>query len=144
MVNLKLYSPISRMMFRPMWQELDEEWPQMTMTEGLDVFEEDDRVVVKAAVPGIPAENVNVDFEDGVLRITARFEESEEEKKKKKVIYRQDRVMSFDYTATLPRAIDPATMEAEVEDGVVEITAKVAETAKKKSIPVKHTQKKLK
>jgi len=142
MVNLKLYSPLSRMMFRPMMPDWDEEWPQMTMTEGLDVYEEEDKVVVKAAVPGIPAQKVNVDFEDGVLRITARSEESEEEKKKKKVIYRQDRVISFDYTATLPRAIDPSTMEAQVEDGVVIITAKVAETAKKKSIPVKAKSKK--
>jgi len=125
-----------------MLADWEDEWPQMTMTEGLDVYEEEDQVVVKAAVPGIPAKNVDIEFEDGVLRITASHEESEEEKKKKKVVYRQDRVISFDYTTTLPRAIDPKTLKADVDDGVVKITAHLAESAQKKKIPVTAKSKK--
>lgn len=117
-------------------EDLDE-WPELTMTEGLDVYEEDDKVVVKAAVPGIPADKVDVTFEDGVLRIKAKVEEKEEEKKKRKVVYRMDRVASFDYTTTLPRPVDEKSIEAKVENGVVIVSAKIAEEAKPKKIPVK-------
>lgn len=137
MTNIRLTSPLARMMFRPLMTDIDDQWPMMTLTEGLDVYEEDDQVVVKAAVPGIPAENVDIEFEDGVLRIKAQYEESQEEKSKKKIVYRQDRVARFDYTTTLPRPINPKTMEAHVEDGVLKVTAKVAEEAKPKKIPVK-------
>lgn len=127
-----------RSWLRPFFSfEEEEEMPELTMTEGLDVYEEDDKVVVKAAVPGVPADKVEVTFEDGVLRIRAKVEEKEEEKKKKKVVYRMDRVASFDYTTTLPRAVDEKTLEAKVEDGVVVVMAKIAEAAKPKRIPVK-------
>lgn len=119
----------------------DEEWPEIKMTEGLDVYEEGDQVVVKAAVPGVAADQVEVTFEDGVLRISARTESTEEEKKKKKVIYRMDRVASFDYTTTLPRAIDAKSLDAKVENGVVIITGKIAEEAKPKKIAVRATEK---
>lgn len=133
---------MNRHFVRPFFSNWDdEEWPEIKMTEGLDVFEENDQVVVKAAVPGVSADQVEVTFEDGVLRITARVEEREEEKKKKKVIYRMDRVASFDYTTTLPRAIDAKSLDAKVENGVVIITGKIAEEAKPKKIAVRATGK---
>ncbi len=128
----------SRRWMRPFFSSWeDEEWPEIKMTDGLDVYEEGDQVIVKAAVPGVSADQVEVTFEDGVLRVTARTEETEEEKKKKKVVYRMDRVASFDYTTTLPRAIDAKSLEAKVEDGVVVISGKIAEEAKPKKIAVK-------
>lgn len=139
---VRTLSPLSRWFFRPTVWEEEEDWPEITMTEGLDMYEEDDKVVVKAAVPGIPADKVEVTFEDGVLRVRGRVEEKEEEKKKKRVVYRWDRVASFDYTTTIPRPIEPDSLEAKVEDGVVTVTAKIAEEAKPKRIPVKTVKKK--
>jgi len=132
------FDPFTRTFLKPFfaWED-DEDLPELTMTEGLDVYEEDDKVVVKAAVPGIPADKVDVTFEDGVLRIRAKIEESKEEKEKRKTIYRMDRVTSFDYTTTLPRPVDEKTLEAKVENGVVVVSAKIAEAAKPKKIPVK-------
>lgn len=115
----------------------EEEWPAMTMNEGLDVYETDNEVVVKAAVAGIPADKVEVTFEDNVLRIKAHVEETAEEKKKKKVVYRQQRVSSFDYTTTLPRAIDSNKITAEVAEGVVTVKAPIAAAAKPKRISVR-------
>lgn len=126
-----------RSWIRTLWPEDEDEWPELTLTEGLDVYEEDDKVIVKAAVPGVPSNKVDITYEDGVLRIKAKVEESEEEKKKRKVVYRMERVASFDYTTTIPRPIDEKTIEAQVEDGVVTVTAKIAEAAKPKKIPVK-------
>lgn len=137
MVNIRMSSPLARMLYRPvMWDDDEQEWPQMTMTEGIDVYEEDDKVVVKAAVPGVSPDKVDVTFEDGVLRIRAKLEETQEEKDKKRVTYRMDRVASFDYTTTLPRPVDSQSISAVVEDGVVVISAKIAETAKPRRIEV--------
>ncbi len=131
------FDPFSKSFLRPFFSFEEEEMPELTMTEGLDVYEEDDKVFVKAAVPGVPADKVEVIFEDGVLHIRAKGEEKEEEKKKKKVFYKMERIVSFDYHTTLPRPVDEKTLEAKVEDGVVTVSAKIAEEAKPKRIPVK-------
>lgn len=116
------------------WDE--EEWPT-TITDDLDVYETDNEVVVKAAIPGVPADKVDVTFEDGVLRIRARVEETKEEKDKKKVVYKHQRITAFDYTTTLPRAVDAGKINAEVEDGVVIVKAPISPAAKPKKISVK-------
>jgi HSP20 family protein len=142
MANFTLNSPLSRLVFRPLMSDWDQDFSQISASEGLDVYEEDDVVVIKASVPGIPAEKVEVEYENGVLHIHARPEETQEQREKKKVVYRQDRVRSFDYSTTLPRTIDPKSIEAVTEDGVVRITAKISEEAMRKRIPVKTAVKK--
>lgn len=126
--------------FSPWWNdrffEDEDNWPATTVNEGLDVYETDDNVIVKAAVPGIPSDKVDVTFEDGVLRISGRVEENEEEKKKKKVVYKEQKVRSFDYTTTLPRAVKSEEIRADVEDGVVTVTAPIAGEAKARKISV--------
>lgn len=122
--------------FFPVYDE-DESWPQFKVNDNLDVYETDNEIVVKAAVPGITADKVDVTFEDGVLRISAKLEETKEEKEKKKVVYRQQRASYFDYTTTLPRAVDGDKIEAEVVNGIVTVKAPIAPAAKPKKIIVK-------
>ena len=122
--------------FKPLlWDE--DEWPEMKMTDGLNVYEEGDKVMVEAAVPGIPSDKIKVTYEDGVLRISARAEDKEVEKKGKKIIHQWNKVSSFEYTTYLPRPIDTKKLEAKVKDGVITVSAPVAETAKPKEIEVK-------
>lgn len=119
-----------------LWEQ-EEDWPKITVTEGLDVYETDKEIIVKAAVPGVPIDKVNVTFEDGVLRIKARVEETKEEKEKKKVVYRQQKLSAFDYTTTLPRAVEADKITAEINNGVLSVKAPIAPTAKPKKITVK-------
>jgi HSP20 family protein len=86
-------------------------------------------------------DEVEVAFENGVLRIQGRHEESEKEKGEKRTIYQQQRVVSFDYTTTLPRSVNPDKISAEVEDGVVMVKAPIAEEAKPKKIMIKRVEK---
>lgn len=123
-------------LLRSLWND-EEEWPEMTMTDGLDVFEEEGKVIVKASVPGIPEDRLTITYEDGVLRIEGKYEEKEEEKKKNRVVHKMQRVSSFNYTTYLPRPIDDKKLEAVINNGVVTITAPIAEAAKPKRIPVK-------
>lgn len=128
--------------FQPLFDGDEDNWPEMTMTQGLNIYEEDDKVIVKAAAPGIPVDKLNITYEDGVLHIQGRVEETEEEKKKKKLIYKKHMISSVDYTSYLPRAVDAAKISAEVKDGIVTIEAPIAETAKPKRIPVRVSSKK--
>lgn len=122
--------------FKPfLWE--DEDWPETRVSQGLNVYEEDDKVKVEAAVPGIPSNNIKVTYEDGVLRISARNEEKDVEKKGKKVIHQWNKVSNFEYTTYLPRPIDSKSLEAQIKDGVITVSAAVAETAKPKEIEVK-------
>lgn len=131
------WSPFPRWGWRVPSLFEEEEWPELTVTEGLDVYETENEVVVKAAIPGVPADKVEVTFEDGVLRIKGKVEETEEEKKRKKVVYRAQRMAVFDYTTTLPRAIDASKITAEAVDGVLTVKAPIAPAAKPKKIAVK-------
>jgi HSP20 family protein len=135
-VKFNPFSPWSNDRFFSVFDEEDG-FPQIRVTEGLDVYETDSEVIVKAAVPGIPADKVDVTFEDGVLRIKAEVSESKEEKEKKKVVYRQQKMSVFDYTSTLPRAVEGDKITADVSDGVVTIKAPIAAAAKPKKISVK-------
>lgn len=123
-------------LMQPFFEDV-EDWPELTMTQGLNVYEEDDGVVVKAAIPGIPEGKLDITYEDGVLHIKGSVEETEEEKRRKKVVYRKQMVSSVDYTTYLPRPIDSGKIEAEVKDGVLKIYAPIAEAAKPKRIAVK-------
>ncbi|NMB84092.1 Hsp20/alpha crystallin family protein [Candidatus Roizmanbacteria bacterium] len=130
---------LQRQFFQPLME--DNEWPELTMTEGLNVYEENSNVIVEASVPGIPEDKLEITYEDGVLHIKGRSEEKEEEKKKNRVIHRMQRVSSFDYSTYLPRPIDEKQIEATVKNGVLTVKAPIAEAAKPKRIPVKLSSK---
>ena len=108
---------------------------------GIDIYETDDSVVVKAQVPGISEDDVNVTIEDNILTISAEREKTKEEKDKKTVVYKSSRQMSFHYSTTLPRKVKADSAEAEVENGVVTITIPKTEEEKPKKITVKRSKK---
>lgn len=126
---------LQRQFFQPLWDQA--EWPELTITDGINVYEEAGNVIVEASVPGIPEEKLDITYEDGVLRIHGKSEETEEEKKKNRVIHKMQRISSFEYSTYLPRPIDDKQIEATVKNGVLTIKAPVAEAAKPKKIVVK-------
>lgn len=126
---------LQRQFFQPLWDQA--EWPELTMTDGINVYEEAGNVIVEASVPGIPEEKLDITYEDGVLRIHGKSEETEEEKKKNRVIHKMQRISSFEYSTYLPRPIDDKQIEATVKNGVLTVKAPIAEAAKPKKISVK-------
>lgn len=124
----------------PVWPSiLDDDffnWPELSDSTQMDVYETEDAVVVEAAVPGVPEDMVEVTVDDNVLTIAATFEETEEEKQKKKTIYKSSRQTSFNYSTSLPRNVNSAEAVAEVENGLVRITVPKAKEALPKKIEV--------
>ena len=129
--------------YNPFWNQwpssiFDEDnWPEVTVTEGLDVYEKDNKIFVEALLPGIPEDNIEITFEDGVLHISGKWQESNEEKNKKKVIYKSQMIRSFDYRTVMPRPIDINKVEAKVKNGVLTIEADIAPEAQPKKIKIK-------
>jgi HSP20 family protein len=122
----------------PTWLDVwNDDSLDMTARDGLDVYETDDEVVVKAAVPGVSEKDVNVTYEDGILRIRGGSKETDEEKRKKKAVHKEQRIVSFDYMTTLPRSVDSNKISAEVRDGVITIKAPISADSKPKRIEVK-------
>ncbi len=117
------------------WDE-DEEWLAYPSTQsGLSVYEDDSRVYVEAAVPGIDPKNVEVTFQDGYLWIRGETKEEEEDKKKK---YYRKASRSFSYRVAIPGDIDSnKDPEATYKHGVMTVAFAKSPKAQPKKIRVK-------
>ena len=141
---LSPFSEMERMMedfFRRPFSMFPAIWPNMGFSEeelspAVDIFEQDDAVVVKAELPGMKKEDINIELNDGVLRITG--EKKREEKVEKKDYYRLERsVGSFERRISLPSGIETEKTKASFKDGVLEIQIQKTEKAKKKERKIK-------
>jgi len=126
------WSPMQSMLRWPsVWDE--EEWTNTPTADNLDVYETKDEVVVKASVAGVDPEKVEINFEKGVLSISAQ----EEEEKEGKRYYRKSS-RSYAYRVAVPGNLDlKKEPEAKVTHGVVTITFAKAEEEKPKKIAIK-------
>jgi HSP20 family protein len=101
----------------------------------VEVADTKDAVVVKAQVPGIPKDNIQVNVTDDT--VTLKGEMKEEEKKEEKNYFRREfRYGAFMRTIPLPVAVQADKTTAQLKDGVLEVTIPKAEQAKVKEIPI--------
>jgi len=102
----------------------------------LDLYEEENEVVVKTELPGMTKDDIQISFADNVL--TIRGEKKKEEEDKGKDYYRAERVYgAFVRSVTLPAEIIAEKARAVFKDGVLEIRLPKSEAAKKREIKVK-------
>jgi len=128
------FSIMPRSLWPTFWSDEDV-WQEEK--EGMSVYENDNDVMVKANVPGIPADNIDISLEGGTLTIKGEYTETEEEQNKKKTVYRESRQARYYYTTSLPHSVDADKIKAEVADGVLTVTLPKTETSKAKKIKVK-------
>lgn len=101
----------------------------------VEVADTKDTIVVKAQVPGISKDNLQVNITADA--ITLKGELKEEEKKEDKNYSRQEiRYGAFLRTVPLPAAVQADKATAQLKDGVLEITLPKSEPAKVKEIPI--------
>ena len=102
----------------------------------VDVYEEDNELVVKADLPGITKEDLNVTITEN--RITLSGEKKHEEKVEKKDYHWCERTYgSFKRSFRLPENVKGDAAKASFRDGVLEIRIPKTEEAKPKKITVK-------
>lgn len=87
----------------------------------VDIKEENDRFLLKADLPGVKPDEIDVTMEDGVL--TVRGERSEEKTDEQEGYKRVERFRgSFYRRFTLPDTTDSENISAKYEHGVLELT----------------------
>jgi HSP20 family protein len=100
-------------------------------TLGINIREEDEAYVLSALVPGLQAEDLNIQVLEDVLRIQGEYRQDENE-----YLVRELPSGSFTRTLRLPAAIDAERVEARIADGVLTLTLPKAESARPRKISI--------
>ncbi len=102
----------------------------------VDVYEEKDAVVVKAELPGMKKEDIEVNLVGETL--TIKGEKKEDQEVKQDDYYRRERSYgSFLRSVALPCEVKSGEIKASFKDGVLEVRMPKTEEAKKKTVTVK-------
>ena len=119
------------------WGNKDWEEPLSTTTyvPSVDIFETDNEVVVKAEMPGMNANDIDVRLEDNVL--TLKGERHFEKDAKEENYHRIEREYgTFTRSFALPRTVNGDKVSAEYRDGILKIVLPKKEETKPKAIKV--------
>lgn len=118
--------------FRHMFHELGE---RSELMPAVDMFEEGGHLVMKAELPGITKENLNLRIVDNNLIISG--EKSTEEKVERSNYLRLERSHgSFSRSLSLPEGLDTEQIKATFRDGVLEVRIPRTETSTVRQISV--------
>ena len=104
----------------------------------VDIVDEKDQIRVKADVPGMKKDEIEINVENDVL--TIKGEKKEEKEIRERDFIRSERYYGvFHRSFTLPSSVDASKVNASYKDGVLEITLPKREGAKPKQIKVEIT-----
>lgn len=123
-------------MFEQMMQRLVDEFPTETTGVGypVDIRQEDGHLIVDAEMPGFKRDEIDVSVADDML--TIRAERSAEELKGRSHL--QERHFTrVQRSFRLPTAVDPDSVDAKLEDGVLHLDMKESESERVRKIQVK-------
>lgn len=125
----QMQSQLGRLM-DSMWGGREETW-----LPAVDVFDKSDAVVVKAELPGIDPDQVQIEVDENVLTIKGerRFEEEVEDERYYRV---ERRYGSFQRSLALPQGAKTDEIAADYQDGVLTVTVPKSEAVKPKQIRI--------
>ena len=104
-------------------------------TPAVDLFEDKDNLIVKAELPGMKREEIDISFHDGTLTISG--ERKYEEKNQDSEPYRSERFfVRFHRTLALPKPVQSDKATANYKDGILTVMLPKTEEAKPKQIQV--------
>ncbi len=98
----------------------------------INIREEEEAYTLSALVPGLNAEDLNIQVLEDVVRIQGEYKADEKE-----YLVRELPNGSFTRTLRLPSAIDAEHVEARIADGVLTLTLPKAESARPRRISIK-------
>lgn len=102
----------------------------------VDMYQTDNEIVVKAAIPGVKTDDVQINVTGEVLTIKGEIKEKEEVREKAYHL-RERRWGTFERSIVLPTDVVSDKAKAEFENGVLTITLPKAEEVRPKSISIK-------
>ncbi|HWD38066.1 MAG TPA: Hsp20/alpha crystallin family protein [Fimbriimonas sp.] len=131
------------------WNLLDRQWPNTKesdfTTSGfpIDMYQQDGRIFVRASVPGVKPEDLQVNLENGVLTISGETNEPfKEEKLGGRIYHREHSYGRFVRSVRLPSDINQEQIDAQFENGVLEVSMPINKPQQPlpKQIPVRSVQ----
>ena len=147
MTKLPIFDPISEFdRFNAIFDSFFAPRPQVSVPEGtslpLDIIEKDGRILVRASLPGVRPENVDVSIDNGILTIRGELR-FDEEHKDAKVYRREISTGTFARSIRLPEETDVSQVEATFDNGFVTVTIPrvIAEKPTPIKVPVKALEK---
>lgn len=102
-----------------------------TFTLRVDVREEDDVFVLTTAVPGLSADDLNIQVLDNVVRIEGEYQTSDGEH-----LLRELPEGKFIRSLRLPSEVDADNVEAKIKNGVLNLSLPKVESARPKQIKI--------
>jgi len=102
----------------------------------IDMYQTDNDVVVKASIPGIKAEEVQINITGDILTLKGEARQ-EEDRQERSWHIREQRFGSFERSIVLPTDVKSDQAEAVFENGILTITLPKADEVKPKTINIK-------
>jgi HSP20 family protein len=102
----------------------------------VDVKEDDKGYTVRADIPGVKKEDIQVDVEGNMVSLRAEAKQEKEEKKGEKVIYSERSYGMASRSLTLPSDVDSQGASASYKDGVLDLTLPKKAGAQAKRISI--------
>ena len=101
----------------------------------LDVVQRQDEITVKASIPGVTPDTIDLTIEDNILTIRAE-RKSDFEDEQSAYLIRERPIGSFYRALRLPETVDANKIKSIYENGVLIISLPKAEEKKKKQIKI--------
>lgn len=145
MSNLSIWEPAREMMTlrEAMNRLFDDSFTRPVSGNGIssvipaiDLYQTNDEVVVRAALPGLKADDVQISVTGEVLTLRGEFK-AVNEKKEATWHVRENRFGAFERTIMLPTDVQTDKAKADFENGILTITLPKAEAVKPKTIAIK-------
>lgn len=117
------------------------DWPDVAaLSEGrmpkMDVVDQEDTLLVRAELPGVKKEDIEVSLSDNLLTISTHTRQETTKEEKGKYQRREIHQGSFTRSITLPVNVDANKGSAKFKDGLLELTFPKIESAKRRSIKI--------
>ncbi len=117
---MKKFHPHKSMFLPSFWDSPEEDWVYPMEESALSIYEDEKKIYVEAALPGMNIEDIEITFDNDMLWIKGTRQEAEENKKKK--FYRKASNI-FSYRISLPAEVDEhQEPEAFYENGIMTIS----------------------
>jgi HSP20 family protein len=104
-------------------------------TPAVDIFDTEEAIVLKAELPGLAAEDIDIEIDDNVLTLKGerRFQETVDEGR----FYRLERAYGhFQRSVTLPQGVKADEISADFENGVLSVRVPKADEVKPRKIAI--------
>jgi len=100
-----------------------------------DIYENDDEIGIMLDMPGIPKENIDINFENNEITIDGKVTKEKEENEEDYYV-REFGKFRYRRSFKLPNGLDSSKIKANYKDGSLQVTIPKSESVKPKKIKI--------